>query len=71
MHIGKHIQEIMKQQGRSASWLAKNIPCERSNVYYIYERNTIDTELLERICKLLNHDFFKEFSDEIFLKKNN
>lgn len=69
MHIGKHIQEIMKQQGRSASWLAKNIPCERSNVYYIYERNTIDTELLERICRLLNHDFFKELSDEIFLKK--
>lgn len=66
MHIGKHIQEIMKQQGRSASWLAKNIPCERSNVYYIYERNTIDTELLERICRLLNHDFFKELSDEIF-----
>ena len=29
MNIGKHIEEIMRKQGKSAAWLATQIPCER------------------------------------------
>lgn len=42
MRIGRRIKEIMTQKQRGATWLAKNLPCERSNVYYIYERQSID-----------------------------
>lgn len=69
MHIGKRIKQVMDKQGRSASWLADNIHCERSNVYYIYRRSTIDTELLKKICTILNYDFFKELSEDVFVQK--
>ncbi|MBR1775259.1 MAG: helix-turn-helix domain-containing protein [Bacteroidales bacterium] len=69
MHIGKRIKQVMDEQGRSASWLADNIHCERSNVYYIYRRSTIDTELLKKICTILNYDFFKELSEDVFEQK--
>ena len=69
MHIGKRIKQVMDKQGRSASWLADNIHCERLNVYYIYRRSTIDTELLKKICTILNNDFFKELSEDVFVQK--
>lgn len=35
MHVGKRIKEVLDEQGRSASWLASKIPCERTNMYDI------------------------------------
>lgn len=52
----------MQRQGRSASWLAQQICCERRNVYKIYSRASLDTELLLRISRALNHDFFRYYS---------
>ena len=69
MHIGRRIKEIMIQKQRGATWLAKNPPCERSNVYYIYERQSIDTLLLQKISTLLEYDFFQELSKETFPQK--
>ena len=66
MNIGERIKEELAQQGRTVRWLAAQIPCERSNVYKIFMRPDIDTELLKRICVILEHDFFKELSDETF-----
>lgn len=64
MDIGKRIKEILDEQGRSASWLAEQIPCERSNVYNIFRRSSIGIDLLYVISSALNHDFFKEMSEE-------
>lgn len=69
MHIGKHIKEIMEQKQKGATWLAKALPCERSNVYYIYKRPSIDTSLLQKISTLLEYDFFSDLSKETFAKK--
>lgn len=69
MNIGKHIHEILKKQGKSAAWLAKEIPCERTNVYNIFKRKSLDARLLMRISVILGHDFFKELSEEVFPKK--
>lgn len=69
MNIGKHIYEILKKQGKSAAWLAKEIPCERTNVYNIFKRKSLDARLLMRISVILGHDFFKELSEEAFPKK--
>ncbi len=52
----------MQRQGRTVPWLARQICCERRNVYKIYARASIDTELLLRISKALNHDFFRYYS---------
>lgn len=66
MHIGNRIQEVMLGKEKSARWLAEQIPCERTNIYKIFRRGSIDTKLLKRMSVILEHDFFKELSAEIF-----
>ena len=66
MNVGKHIEEILRKQGRSAAWLATQIPCERTNVYNIFKRKSLDVRLLMRIGIILDYDFFKELSEEAF-----
>ena len=63
IHIGKLIQNKLREDGRSVSWLAKKIHCKRDNVYKIFDRSSIDTELLLRISFALNTDFFAYMSD--------
>lgn len=70
MNIGKHIEEILRKQGKSArTWLATQIPCERTNVYNIFKRKSLDVRLLMRISVILEYDFFKELSEEAFPKR--
>ena len=59
VHIGKLIEQVMKSQGRSPSWLAKQINCERTNIYSIYKRESIDCKLLARISNCLGVNFFE------------
>lgn len=63
MHIGQLIEQEMKRQERSPSWLARHICCERTNVYKIFQRESIDTSLLMRISKALNYNFFEELAE--------
>ena len=58
LHIGSVIRETMKEQGRSASWLAKQLHCTRENVYRIYAREWIQTDMLLRISLVLEVNFF-------------
>ena len=69
MNIGKHVEEILRKQGKSAAWLASQIPCERTNVYNIFKCKSMDVRLLMRISVVLRYDFFKELSDEAFPKR--
>lgn len=62
MHTGREIQDLMRKQGRTTVWLARQLGCARTYVYRIYERPSIDTFLLLRISKILEHDFFEEYS---------
>ncbi|MBR5433763.1 MAG: helix-turn-helix domain-containing protein [Bacteroidales bacterium] len=62
IHIGKIIQDKLREQGRSASWLAKQIPCSRNNLYRIFSNPSINTDLLSRISKVLDYNFFKHFN---------
>ena len=61
LHIGKLIKEELERQERTVSWFARKLYCDRSNVYKLFKRPTIDTELLLRISIILNHDFFGEY----------
>jgi hypothetical protein len=70
MHIGERIKEVMTQQRVSVISVAREIECERTNIYNIYARKDINTKLLEQFCVILNHDFFKELSKDLSLKKN-
>lgn len=65
MHVGKRIKEVLDEQGRSASWLASKIPCERTNMYDIFKREDVSVALLFKVSSILGHDFFLEISNEL------
>lgn len=62
IHIGELIKTELQRQERSASWLANKINCNRTNIYKIFLRQSIDTELLFIISNALNHNFFKYYT---------
>lgn len=64
MHIGNRIREELELQRRTASWLANEIFVSRSHVYKIFEKESVDCQLLMRVSRALCHDFFSELSDE-------
>ena len=66
MHIGQKIKEVLEQRHKPVTWLAREIDCERTNVYNIFSRKDISTGLLLKIGTILEHDFFKELSEEYF-----
>ena len=63
IHIGKLIEEELHRQERSITWFAKRLYCDRSNVYAIFKRQSIDTEQL-RISQVLHVNFFEYYSRE-------
>ncbi|MBQ8606599.1 MAG: XRE family transcriptional regulator [Bacteroidaceae bacterium] len=63
--IGELIKEELDRQERSVSWLARKLACDRSNVYRIFQKDSIDTSVLKRVSIILNHDFFVDLSDEL------
>ena len=64
IHIGKEIKAELHRQERGVSWLADKLHCDRTNVYNIFNRQGIDTRLLERISVILNRNFFALYCQE-------
>ena len=46
IHIGSIIKEKFDEMGLSVSWFSKQLCCDRTNVYSIFKRESIDTALL-------------------------
>ncbi len=65
IHIGKLIEEELRRQERTVTWLSRKIHCDRRNVYKIFARPYIDTDLLYRLSLVLNTDFFFYFSSNL------
>ncbi len=62
IHIGRKIKEELYKQNISVTNFAKKINRTRNVVYNIFERESIDTGLLNKIGKVLNCDFFSVYS---------
>ena len=63
INIGSLIKNKLKEDGRSVSWLAKKICCDRTNIYKIFKKSSINASLLQKIGKILGTDFFMYYSD--------
>lgn len=63
--IGQLIKEELHAQERSVSWFARKLHLDRSNVYRLFQKNSVDTDLLSRISKILGRDFFEILSDNL------
>ena len=66
LNIGQCIKEDMLKQERTMSWLARKLNRDRSAVYRMLNKNSIDTNTLADIARLLNRDFFMELSADTF-----
>lgn len=65
LHIGQLIRAELDSHPRhhTVTWFANRLNCNRRNVYDIFNRPDIDTNLLRRICTVLEHDFFRDISE--------
>lgn len=54
------MKEVFDASGLSVSEFARRLHCHRQNVYDIFKRQDIDLSLLQRISKVLEHDFVTE-----------
>ena len=64
LHIGRLIKTVFERSGMSVSEFARQLNCERTNIYTIFKRRTIDVELLINISKILNYNFFEDILKE-------
>lgn len=60
VHIGQLVKDVFDESGMSVSELARQLRCERTNVYTIFKRRTIDVELLAMLSIILNHNFLDD-----------
>lgn len=65
IHIGKLIRKRVKEQHLTVVWLANQLSCTRTNVYKMFERYSIDTEVLMKLSIVLDFDFFSLYSGEL------
>ena len=70
VQIGKIIEDELRRQERTVTWLSRKINCDRRNIYNIFSRGCIDTDLLYRLSVALNTDFFKYFSASLQSSEN-
>ena len=68
--IGKSIEHELRAQERSVVWLARKLNCNGTNVYKIFNRSTIDTELLLKISNVLQRNFFEEYTSRLDFSKS-
>ncbi len=59
LHIGNLIKQELEHQGRSITWLAKQVGCSRENLYKVFRRSWIYTDLLFKISDALDYNFFR------------
>ncbi len=48
MHIGRLIKQQLEAQDKTVSWLARELAYCRTNIYKIFDKKSIDTDLLEK-----------------------
>lgn len=70
LHIGKTIRKRLDEIGMTKSEFSRRIGTSPQNVYGIFKRSTIDTEVLKKISGVLDHDFFQYYSDGISADKS-
>lgn len=64
IHAGHLIEQKLHEQGKTVTWFATQLCCTRTNVYKIFRKANLDTELLWRISCILEYDLFRFYSSE-------
>ncbi|MBP5798256.1 MAG: XRE family transcriptional regulator [Bacteroidales bacterium] len=62
IHVGSLVKLELRKQGYSVTWLARQLHKERSGVYKMLSRKSLDISTLMMVSVVLNHDFFADIS---------
>ena len=54
----------LRKDQRSVGWLAREIHCTRNNVYKIFNKPSLDSDLILRISNAMNFNFFQYYTIE-------
>ena len=68
LHIGERIRLRAKELRIGPTELASMIDTSKQNVYGIYKRKTLDSELIRKISLALKFDFFSVYYDKQWVK---
>ena len=64
MNIGSLIRSVLNEKRITVREFAVMANSERTNMYRILDRESIDLSVLERYSRILDHNFFQDLSDE-------
>ena len=62
VHIGRMIKGRFDSSGMTKKAFADRIGLSVRHLYTLFERDSVDTGLLQRISDALNYDFFQAFA---------
>ncbi len=63
--IGDIVRRTLREQGKTNSWFAEELSINIRTVNKILKKETIDTQQLFKISKILQTDFFKIYSEAL------
>jgi len=64
INIGQRIHDVVLHRQCNITQLAVSLGCDRKTVYRLFEKTSVDTNLLLRLSLLLRHDFFEEYRQQ-------
>lgn len=64
MNIGSLIRSVLNEKRITVREFAVMANSERTNMYRILDRGSIDLSVLERYSRILDHNFFQDLSEE-------
>ncbi len=62
-HLGHLVRDELSRQKQTVAWFARQINCERTTCYDIFERRLINAEQLEKISIALRRNFFRDLAE--------
>lgn len=65
IHVGQEIRRRLEEKNCTVVWLAHQLSCSRTNMYKIFEKPHLDSEMLLRISVALDYDFFALLSNQL------
>lgn len=69
MKIGEEIYQNVQARGMTVSAFAHALPTTRQNAYKIFKKSNIDIQMLARISRVLEHDFFQDLSESMHFER--
>ena len=69
IHIGHLIKSVFDESGMTVSELARQIHLERTTIYSIFERPSVDAIQLAKISMALKHNFLFDVEREFGLQQ--